>query len=210
MEEEEVTDYSSDRMTGDDIWVGSEGLDLDDLMEFPRLGSEMPLPADLVMESPLSGLSPSEVITSPGQTPCDLPPARTGEQRVDLLGDASWREAGVFFSNALGFPAVPAQGGFAAVSDFDKVAEEGVARQVQELLGCGSSGHAVEEDSRAPLDSAEQRGFASPERDSGQREEPTIGDDGAKKGGNGSVKKRRKRWIKIKEVKNYAVGEDID
>jgi len=106
MEEVEVTDYTSDSMTGDDIWVGSVGLDLDDLLDFPRLGSEMPLPENMVMESPLSGLSPSEVITSPGQPPCDPPPTCTGEQRVDLLGDASWREVGVFFSNALGFLAV--------------------------------------------------------------------------------------------------------
>jgi len=78
------------------------------------------------------------------------------------------------------------------------------------LLGSGSSGNAAEEDRRIPLDTAEHRGYASSERDSGQRKETSNGDDGAKKGGDGSVKKRRKRWIKVKEVKNYAVGEDID
>jgi len=123
MEDEEVTDYSSDRMTGEDIWVGSDGLDLEDLVDFPMLGSEMPPPAGLDLDPPFSGLSPSEVIISPEHTTCDPLLARAGEQRVDLLGDASWREAGVFFSKALGFPAEPVQGGFEAVNDFDRVAQ---------------------------------------------------------------------------------------
>jgi len=206
MEDVEITDYSSDNMTGEDIWVGSEGLDLNDLLAFPRLGSEMPLPADFVMDSPLSGLSPSEVITSPGQVPCDLPLPCTGEPRVDLRGDASWREAGVFFSNALGFPADTPLGGFTAVNDSAKVAEEGGTRQVQELLG--GREHSVEEEHRVPLDGAEHRGFASPGRDSGCEKEPSVRGTGSKKGRNGTGKKRRK-WIKVKEVRNHAVGEDI-
>lgn len=155
----------------------------------------------------LFGFSPSDYIISSEQLARDLQMAPDGEQTVDLLGDASWREAGVFFSKALGFPAEPVQGGFEVVEGFDRVAAEGVARQV--LLGSGSSGNASEEDRRIPLGVAEQRGFSSPERGSGQRKEISDGDDGSKEGGGGLVKRWRKSWIKVKQVKNYAVGEDI-
>lgn len=90
---------------------------------------------------------------------------------------------------------------------FDRVAEEGVARQV--LLGSGSSGNASEEDRRILLGVVEQRGFGSPKRGSGQRKDTSDGDDGSKEGGGGSGKRRRKSWIKVKQVKSYAVGEDI-
>jgi len=207
MEDVELIDYSSDVMTGEDIWVGSEGLDLNDLLAFPRLGSEMPLPAEYVMDSPLSGLSPSEVITSPGQVTCVLPLPCTGEPRVDLQGDASWREAGVFFSSALGFPADTPLGGFTDVEVLAKAAEDGGTRLEQEPVG--GREHYAGDAHRVPLDRAEQRGFASPGRDSGCVKEPPVGGTGSKKGRSGTGKKRRK-WIKVKEVRNHAVGEDIE
>jgi len=207
MEDVDLTDYSSDVMTGEDIWVGSEGLDLNDLLAFPRLGSEMPLPAEYVMDSPLSGLSPSEVITSPGQVPCELPPPCTGDPRVDVRGEASWREAGVFLSKSSGFPADFPPEGLPVVNNLAEVVEDGGSRLVQEAVGGSERSEEVEH--RVPLDRDEQRGFSSPGRDRGGVKEPNVGGSGAKTGRNGTGKKRRK-WIKVKEVKTHAVGEDIE
>lgn len=190
MEDVELTDYSSDIMAGEDIWVGSEGLDLNDLLAFPRLRSEMPLLAGLAMDSPLSGLSPSEIISSPGQVLSELSQPCIGEPRVDLRGDASWREAGVFFSNALGFPADTPLGGSSEGNVFTEVTEDGGSRQVPEPVGGREQG--VEEEHRVPLDRAEHRGFASPGRDSEYVKEPSAGDSGTKKGRNGGGEKEAK------------------
>ena len=65
-----------------------------------------------------SGFSPSDYIISPEQLPLDLQTVPDVEQTVDMLGNASWREAGAFFSRALGFPVVPVQGGFEAEQIF--------------------------------------------------------------------------------------------
>ena len=46
---------------------------------------------------------------------------------ADLLGSLSWREAGVLFSQNLGFPTPGFQGGFEVVEGFEQVAADGVA-----------------------------------------------------------------------------------
>jgi len=210
MDDLETTDYSSDRMTGDDIWVGSDGFDLEDLEDFPVLGSERTSPAGLVTEPLVSGISPSDLLSFPEQNPCDTLPAGFGEPGADLLGDARWREDGIFFSKTLGNQAVDEEGGFEPVSDFDRAASEGVARQVELLLGSGSGGGDAEEHCRIPNDPAAHRGSASSERGSGQRQAAEEGDEGGKRRGVGAGRKRRNRWIKTKPVPNYAVGEDVE
>ena len=91
--------------------------------------------------------------------------------------------------------------------DLKTVSAEGVGRQV--LLDSGFSGNAQEEVRRVSLGVAEQRGFSSPVRGCGSGKGISDGATGTKEGGGGLVKKRRKSWIKVKQVKNYAVGEDI-
>ena len=129
------------------------GKDLEDLVVFPVLGHEMLQTTGLEPVPSFSGFSPSDFIISLEQLPHDLQTVPDVESLVDLLGNASWREAGVFFSRTLGFPTEPAQGGFEEAAGFDKVATEGVVRQV--LLGSGLSGNASEEDRRVSLGVAE-------------------------------------------------------
>jgi len=204
------TDYSSDRLTGEDIWVGSDGFDLEDLEDFPLLGTERLLPAGMGSEFVSSGLSSSDFLNIPGQSSCDPVASGFGEPEVDVFGDAVWKKDGVFFSNSIGLLAAPVTGGFEAVEDFDRVASEGVVRQVELLLGSSSGGCAAEENSRIPPESEAHRGSVSSERGSGHRQSSGEGDEGGQKGGAGVGKKRKNRWIKAKPAQNYAVGEDID
>jgi len=210
MEDLDSTDYSSDRMSGDDIWVGSEGFDLADLEDFPVLGSERTSPAGLASEPMVSGISPSDLLSPPLENPCDCPQEGFGEPGVGSFGDARWREDGIFYSKTLDTQAEVEGGGLEPVSDNDRVVSEGVARQVELLLGSGSGGGDAEENGRIPNDPAALRGSASSERGSGQRQAGEEGDEGGKRSGVGTGRKRRNRWIKTKPVPNYAIGEDVE
>jgi len=206
----ESTDYSSDRMTGEDIWVGSDGFDLEDLEDFPVLGTERRLPAGLGSELGSSGFSPSEFLGFPGQSSCVPVASGLGEPEVEVLGDAVWKKDGVFFSKSVGFLEAPVTEGLDAVEARDRVASEGVERQVDLLLGSSSGGCAEEENSRIPPEPEAHRSSESSERDRGHRQPSVEGDEGGQKGGAGVGKKRKNRWIKAKPGQNYAVGEDID
>ena len=91
---------------------------------------------------------------------------------------------------------------------FERVAADGVAGQV--MQGKGSSGETSEEEWRVLLDVDEQRGFGSPRR---VISVGSLGDSGDSVGrqamGGGTSKRRRRNWVKTKQVRNYAVGDDL-
>jgi len=210
MDEVESTDYSSDYMTGEDIWVGSGGFDLENMEDFPVLGPERSLPVGLGSELGSSGFSPSDFFGLPGQSSCDPGAQGFGNPEVEMLGDAVWKKDGVFFSKSVGVLEAPVTGGCESVEASDRGASERVERQVAILLGSCSGGCAEEENCRVPPASDAHRSSESSEGDRGHSQPSGEGDEGGLKGGDGVRKKRKNRWIKTKPGQNYAVGEDID
>ena len=85
---------------------------------------------------------------------------------------------------------------------------DGEAGQV--LLGKGSSGEITEEEWRAPLGVAEQRGFGSPCRVTIAGGKGVSGEFvGRQAVEGGCAKRRRRNWVKTKQVRIYAVGDDL-
>ena len=78
------------------------------------------------------------------------------------------------------------------------------------MQGTGSRGVSLEVERRVPLGVAEQRGFGSPRGDLRGGSRGALNDSvGRRAVEGGSPKRRRRNWIKTKQVRNYAVGEDI-
>ena len=193
-------------MESTDIWEMPGGRFLEQLVDFPRPG-QASVGAEGFMEVE-AVMSPSDfLVLSPELLTTD-PLVKSFSQRPEvLLGSTSRRDSGLFSNWKTGFPASDFLDGFEVVKSAAEVPSEGEAGQV--LQGNISSRDNSEEERRAPLDVAEQRGFESPRRDFSGDGLGDPSDCDGRRVHNGFSKKRRKNWIKKKVVRNYVVGEDL-
>ena len=152
--------------------------------------------------------SPSDFLVLSPELLTAAPLVKSFSQRPKvLLGSSSRRDSDLFSNWKIGCPASDFLDGFEVVKSAAEVPSEGEAGQV--LQGKISSRENSEEERRAPLAVAEQRGFESPRREFSGDGSGDPSDCDGRRVHNGSSKKRRKNWIKKKVVWNYAVGKDL-
>ena len=190
------------------MWGMPAGGLLEGLEVFPRLGPDGTGTTGGGEERPASDFSPSDFLSFSPQ--CNFSSVLEDFHgcQVDLLGSSSWREAGDFFSQNLGFLVSGVEEGFEVVQGFDCVAAAGVAWQVEQACGVWGGGDEVER--RVPLVSSEHRGCASPISADGQTK-GTVGEvTGAEENIRGTSKRRKRVWVKSRPVGCYAVGVDIE
>ena len=121
MEDLDIVDYSSDRLESSDIWDVPGGGMMEQGVDIPRMGQEVLDSASWVPLRLEDVTSPSEFLVSSSveQLPVEPHVDSFTHLPVDLLGSPSWRDAGVFFSNNLGFSAPDFHGGFEAVEGLE-------------------------------------------------------------------------------------------
>ena len=209
MEDMEELDYSSDRLESSDIWEVPGGGMMEQLVDIPSLGQDVVGSASLVTLGLETVSSSSDFLVFSPELLTAVSQEESFTQRSEVwLGSSNWREAGIFSSRIPEFQAAVSQEGFGAVKGNASGTDDGEVGQV--LQGKVSSRETSDDEWRMPLDVAEQRGFGSPRRDLFGGGSGVSGDlNGRQAVESGASKKRRKNWIKKKQLRNYAVDEDI-
>jgi len=179
-------DYTSDLMDCSDIWVMPGGSGLETMLDLPPLENTS-FPPVFNGNDQLVAFSPSEFF-----------PLKNSDEVPQVPQDGARVSGGVE--------------GFEEVEGFDKVAAEGVARQVVGF--CGSSGGDEERKKKQGPDGVDvecEGDRPSVEEVGGKGKEGEAGH--VKEGSeqrSGSQKKRKTSWVKSRQVGIYAVGEDVE